>query len=188
MWKSTKSKTIQLTEYNTEGAPPKSGKKPVIEEQKLMEEKQKFLSVKQQNLRKFREKGKRNRNNPTDKLKEATEVLIIKQGNYTDCLTGYICISDNVYKVYTTDTTNQFEEVSDQELEQDLEDPQNNVVDDNFLTQPGWTGGEITKSHQFNTVKKGKVVPLDKSQLDDLVVPDRTNAGDDKNTLVNPFL
>ena len=101
-----------------------TGKKPVIEEQKMMDEKQKFLSVKQQNLKKFREKGKRNRNNPTDKLKEATEVLIIKQGQYTDCLTGYVCISDNVYKVYTTDTKNLFEEVEDsQEEAEDLDDP-----------------------------------------------------------------
>ena len=88
----------------------------------MAEEKQKFLSVKQQNLKKFREKGKRNRNNPTDKLKEATEVLIIKQGQYTDCLTGYICISDNVYKVYTTDTTN-WQKVEQEDQSEEMDDP-----------------------------------------------------------------
>ena len=50
----------------------------------------------------FRKKGQRNKNNPSNTLKLATEVLIVKQANYMDCISCHVCIQDNVYKIYDT--------------------------------------------------------------------------------------
>ena len=48
----------------------------------------------------FRAKGSRNKNNPSNDIKYAKEVNIVKQANYIDCITCHMCISDNVYKIY----------------------------------------------------------------------------------------
>ena len=52
---------------------------------------------------KFRLKGSRNKNNPIRDIERASEVRIVKQANYTDCLSCHFCIADNIYKVYNTD-------------------------------------------------------------------------------------
>ena len=80
----------------------------------LLSEKERHESVKQQEMHKFRTKGYRNRNNPTNALKLATEVVIVKKANYTECLTCHVCMSDNKYKVYTSDTHYNEEELPPQ--------------------------------------------------------------------------
>ena len=49
---------------------------------------------------KFRIKGPRNKNNPIRDIERSEQVRIVKRANYVDCLTCHFCISDNVYKVY----------------------------------------------------------------------------------------
>ena len=48
----------------------------------------------------FKKKGARNKNNPSQHLKSAKEVIIVKQANYMDCISGHLCINDNIYKIY----------------------------------------------------------------------------------------
>ena len=45
-------------------------------------------------------KGTRNKNNPVNSLRRASELVVIKEPNYTDLLSCHFCISDNKYKVY----------------------------------------------------------------------------------------
>ena len=68
------------------------------EEKNLLEE-----QFKRANLAKYRLKGSRNRSNPVNMIKRAHELIIVKEGNYTDCMTCHFCIKDNNYKVYTVD-------------------------------------------------------------------------------------
>ena len=55
-------------------------------------------------MNKLRTKGARNRNNPVNEIQKATEVVIVKQANYINSITCNLCIIDNVYKVYLSDT------------------------------------------------------------------------------------
>ena len=83
---------------------PKSKKSQPVdsdEERRLIAEKDKVDS-----LNKYRLKGSRNNNNPSIKLQNATEVIVIKQANYIDCLTCHFCIQDNQYGVYSVNDFN----------------------------------------------------------------------------------
>ena len=68
------------------------------DEKNLIEE-----QFKRANLAKYRLKGARNRSNPINMIKRAHELIIVKEANYTDCMTCHFCIKDNNYKVYTVD-------------------------------------------------------------------------------------
>ena len=47
--------------------------------------------------------GHRNPNNPKNILSKCQEVIIAKRPNYMDCVSFGCCISENVFKVYTTE-------------------------------------------------------------------------------------
>ena len=68
------------------------------EERNLIEER-----FKTANLTKYRLKGSRNRANPINMIKRAHELIVVKEANYTDCMTCHCCIKDNNYKIYTVD-------------------------------------------------------------------------------------
>ena len=68
------------------------------EERNLIEE-----QFKRASLDKYRLKGSRNRSNPINQIKRSSEVMIVKEANYTDCMTCHFCIKDSNYKVYTVD-------------------------------------------------------------------------------------
>ena len=49
---------------------------------------------------KFKFEGQKNPNNPKEILKKVNEVFISKKANYINCMTGYCCVGENVYKIY----------------------------------------------------------------------------------------
>lgn len=55
---------------------------------------------KKDNENRHRLKGRKNKNNPINDIKQAREVVIVKQANYMDCISCHLCIGDNVYKIY----------------------------------------------------------------------------------------
>ncbi len=47
--------------------------------------------------------GERNPNNPKHILSKCDDVIITKRANYVDCVSFGCCISENVYKIFTTE-------------------------------------------------------------------------------------
>lgn len=47
---------------------------------------------KRESENRFRAKGARNKNNPSNDIKYLKEVVIVKQANYMDCISCHVCI------------------------------------------------------------------------------------------------
>jgi len=75
-----------------------------------LDEKLSMLKNKQnkKDKNKFKTKGIKNKNNPVKDIKNAREVIISKQANYTDCISCHSCINNNVYKVFDTNVNEVF--------------------------------------------------------------------------------